>query len=90
MNATEGPSAPQPPVQPVREQWLWLGSWGPSRQYGTGSRTHGTPVTRDGGHVYACVYEHFSTEYDRPSTGCSFWRHVPEFCCQIKEAELRG
>lgn len=90
MNATEGASAPEPPFPPVREQWLWLGSWSAGRQYGSGTRTHGVPVTRDGQHVYACMREHFSTEYDRPSTGRSFWQHVPEFCCPLKEVELRG
>lgn len=75
---------------PYRETWMWLGSWGPGRQYATGDRTRGVPVVRDGAHVYACRYGHFSTEYDRPAAGGSFWEHVPEFCCPLKEAELRG
>jgi len=94
MNATEEPSTPQPTPpaspDPLREQWVWLGSWSAGRQYVTGTLEKGLPVVRDDGHVYACLREHFSTDYDRPSTGGSFWQHVPEFCCRLKEAELRG
>jgi hypothetical protein len=90
MNATEKTPEPRPSVPPVREQWVWLGAWRPGRQYVSGTFERGLPVTRDGDHVYACLREHFSTEYDRPSTGGSFWQHVPSFCCPLKETELRG
>lgn len=71
------------PDHPSREQWLWLGAWQARRNYSAGSVAKGIPVVRDGAHVYACKHNHFSTEYDQPSTGSSFWDHVPEFCCPI-------
>lgn len=67
---------------PNREQWLWLGAWQARRNYTAGSVSKGIPVVKDGAHVYACKHNHFSTEYDQPGTGSSFWDHVPEFCCQ--------
>jgi hypothetical protein len=90
MNPTEETPAAVPASPPLREQWVWLGSWGAGRRYVTGTVEKGQPVVRDGGHVYVCLREHFSTEYDRPSTGGSFWGHVASFCCPSSEVELRG
>lgn len=77
--------------KPHREQWLWVGLWEAGREYSTGTPSTGIPVARDRDHVYACKYKHFSTEYDRPSGGCSFWEHIPEFCCPLAgEVRLTG